>query len=107
MKSIISGIQQVGIGVSNAHGTEAQEQVCFKSGYPLTVNSHNSFDMGNAAGHFVYNEDPDGTLVEYVETHKVPVVKKLGIYLNLKNRKPEKQLPDWMIRCLSFRRVKK
>ena len=89
------------------NGMEAHEQVCFDSGYPLTVNSRNSFDMGNAAGHFAYNEDPDGTLIEYVETHKVPVVKKLGLYLNLKKRKPEKQLPDWMIRCLSFSRVKK
>ena len=89
------------------NGMEEHEQLCFDTGYPLTVNSRNSFDMGNAAGHFAYNEDPDGTLIEYVETHKVPVVKKLGLYLNLKNRKPEKQLPDWMIRCLSFSRVKK
>ncbi len=89
------------------NGMEEHEQLCFDTGYPLTVNSQNSFDMGNAAGHFAYNEDPDGTLIEYVETHKVPVVKKLGLYLNLKNRKPEKQLPDWMIRCLSFSRVKK
>ena len=89
------------------NGMEAHEQSCFDNGYPLTVNSKNSFDMGKAAGHFAYNEDPDGTLIEYVETHKVPIIKKLGLYLNLKKRKPEKQLPDWMIRCLSFSRVKK
>ena len=89
------------------NGMEAHEQLCFDNGYPLTVNSKHSFDMGNAAGHFAYNEDPDGTLIEYVETHKVPVLKKLGLYINLKKRKPEKQLPDWMIRCLSFSRVKK
>lgn len=82
------------------------EQLCFDYGSPLTVNSSNSFDMGNAAGHFSYNEDPDGTLIEYVETHKVPVLKKLGIYFNLKNRNPEKPLPDWMVRCLSFSRVR-
>lgn len=89
------------------NGMEGHEQICFERGYPLTVNSRNSFDMGNAAGHFAYNEDPDGTLIEYVETHKVPVIKKLGLYINLKKRKPEKPLPDWMVRCLAFSRVKK
>lgn len=85
---------------------DVHEQLCFDLGAPLTVNSRNSFDMGKAAGHFAYNEDPDGTLIEYVETHKVPIFKKLGIYLNLKKRNPEKPLPDWMVRCLSFNRVK-
>jgi catechol 2,3-dioxygenase-like lactoylglutathione lyase family enzyme len=88
------------------NGMEAHEQACFDYGHSLTVNSRNSFDMGKAAGHFAYNEDPDGTLIEYVETHKVPVIKKLGLYLNLKKRKPERPLPDWMVRCLSFSRVK-
>ncbi len=83
------------------------EQQCFDNDFPLTVNSRNSFDMGKAAGQFAYNEDPDGTLIEYVETHKVPVLKKMGLYFNLKNRNPEKPLPDWMVRCLSFNRVKK
>lgn len=91
----------------DVHGMEAQERLCSSGGYPMSVNSRNSFDMGNAAGQFCYNEDPDGTLIEYVETHKVPVIKKLGLYLNLKKRKPEKPLPDWMVRCLAFNRVKK
>ncbi len=88
------------------NGMEAHEQVCLNNAHPLTVNSRNSFDMGKAAGHFAYNEDPDGTLIEYVETHKVPVFKKLGLNLNLKKRNPEKPLPDWMVRCLAFNRVK-
>ena len=28
------------------NGMQAHEQLCFESGYPLTVNSRNSFDMG-------------------------------------------------------------
>ncbi len=88
------------------NGMEAHAEICAAEGYPLTVNSCNSFDMGNAAGHFAYNEDPDGTLIEYVETHKVPVLKKLGLYLNLEKRNPEKPLPDWVVKCLRFSRVK-
>lgn len=75
-------------------------------GYPFTVDSAESFDMGKAAGHFTYIEDKDGTLIEFVETHKVPVLAKLGIYLNLKNRDPKKPLPDWMVRMMGLNRVK-
>lgn len=75
---------------------------CEKVGYGFTVNSEDSFDMGKAAGHFCYNEDPDGTLIEYVETHKVPILKKLGWYLDLRKRKATKPLPDWMVKCMGL-----
>lgn len=77
------------------------------NGYPFTVDSANSFDMGDAAGHFSYMEDPDGTLIELVETHKVPILKSLGLFLNLKKRNPHKTLPKWLVKSLSFSRVKK
>ncbi len=94
------------------HGMNALKQECEQKGYRFTVDSHvqhnnnNSFDMGEAAGHFSYIEDPDGTLIEFVETHKVPVSKKLGWYINLRKRNPKKSLPNWMIKALAFNRVK-
>lgn len=87
-------------------GMEELRKACVANGFPFTVDSANSFDMGEAAGHFSYIEDPDGTLIEFVETHKVPVFKKLGWYLNLKKRNPEKPLPDWMVKALAMNRVK-
>ncbi|MBY0536853.1 MAG: VOC family protein [Chitinophagaceae bacterium] len=87
-------------------GMKELESLCESIKHPLTVNSNNSFDMGEAAGQFAYNEDCDGTLIEYVETHKVPILKSLGWYLNLKNRNPEKPLPNWMVKSLRFSRVK-
>lgn len=75
-------------------------------GFPFTVNSADSFDMGKAAGQFAYCEDPDGTLIEFVETHKIPIAEKFGLFLNLKNRKPEKSLPKWMLKLLSLNRIK-
>ena len=75
-------------------------------GHPFTVDSANSFDMGDAAGHFAYNEDPDGTLIEYVEAHKVPILKKLGWYFNLQKRDATQPLPDWMVKALRFNRKK-
>jgi catechol 2,3-dioxygenase-like lactoylglutathione lyase family enzyme len=75
-------------------------------GYVFTVDSINSFGMEGAAGRFCYVEDPDGTLIELVETHKVPIYKKWGLYLNLKKRGVEKPLPVWMIKLLSLSKVR-
>ncbi|HLO45925.1 MAG TPA: VOC family protein [Leadbetterella sp.] len=76
------------------------------NGYPFVVDSANSFDMGDAAGRFTYIEDPDGTLIEFVETHKVPILKKIGWYINLKKRKTQNPLPNWMVKTLGWGRVK-
>jgi catechol 2,3-dioxygenase-like lactoylglutathione lyase family enzyme len=79
---------------------------CREKGYPFTVDVDHSFDMGEAAGSFAYTEDPDGTLIEFVETHKIPILKNFGWYLNLRNRKPEKALPNWLLNALRFSRAK-
>jgi hypothetical protein len=62
--------------------------------------------MGEAAGRFSYIEDPDGTLIEFVETHKVPIMKKIGWYINLKKRNMLKPLPNWMISTIGWGKVK-
>ena len=77
-----------------------------EKGFPFTVDSAESFDMGEAAGRFAYISDPDGIPVEFVETHKVPIIKKIGWNINLKNRDPKKSLPKWMIGTLRWKRVK-
>jgi hypothetical protein len=79
---------------------------CEANGYPFTVDSDDTFDMGEAGGRFTYLEDPDGTLIEFVETHRVPVLKKIGWYLNLKKRKTQKPLPDWMVSTMGWGKVK-
>ncbi|MEL6866675.1 MAG: VOC family protein [Bacteroidota bacterium] len=87
------------------NGMNAMRELCVSKGHPFTVDSADSFDMGEAAGHFSYVEDPDGTLIEFVETHKVPILKKVNWYLNLRSRDPQKPLPNWMVRSLAFNRV--
>lgn len=80
-----------------------------QKGFPFTVDSSkqsDSFDMGEAAGNFSYIQAPEGTLIEFVETHKLPLIKKLGIYLNLRNRKAGKPLPTWVLNMFRFKRVK-
>lgn len=85
---------------------QALKEACEKHGHPFTVDGGAGFEMGEAAGHFTYIEDPDGALIEFVETKKIPVMKKLGWYLDLRKRAPEKPLPSWMLKALRFNRVK-
>lgn len=75
-------------------------------GYPFTVDSEDSFGMESAAGRFAYVEDPDGTLIELVETHKLPILKKIGWYLDIRKRKHQKPLPKWMLGMMGLSRVK-
>ena len=84
----------------------AMKAECESKGYPFTVDSGEVFDMGEASGRFSYIEDPDGTLIEFVETNKIPIVKKIGWYLTLNKKNPEKPLPRWILKMLSFNRVK-
>lgn len=85
-------------------GMDDLKKECEQAGFKFTVDSDESFDMGEAAGHFTYIEDPDGTLIEFVETHKIPILKKLGWYLNLRKRDAKKPLPNWIIKALSLNR---
>ena len=87
-------------------GMNALAAACAESGHPFTVDSAETFDMGDAGGRFSYVEDPDGTLIEFVETHKLPLVKALGFSLDLHRRPADKPLPRWMIKLLGLGRVK-
>jgi catechol 2,3-dioxygenase-like lactoylglutathione lyase family enzyme len=92
-------------------GMRNLKALCQNEGFPFTVDSEedhddNVFDMGEASGHFAYVEDPDGTLIEFVETVKLPLLKKLGISMDLSKRNPEKALPNWLLKALRFNKVK-
>jgi len=89
---------------------EALKKECEEAGFKFTVDSTaalgGDFDMGEASGKFSYIEDPDGTLIEFVETLKMPIAKKVGWYLDMKKRDARKPLPDWMLKALRLNRVK-
>jgi len=90
----------------DVNNMEALEKRCKEMSFPFTVNSGKSFDMGEAAGQFTYCEDPDGTLIEFVKTYRLPLMKKWGWYLNLEKRDQSKPLPDWMLATMRFQREK-
>jgi catechol 2,3-dioxygenase-like lactoylglutathione lyase family enzyme len=72
-------------------GMEKLMEYCRESGFPFAVDSRHaaegiSFDMGEASGDFAYIEDPDGTLIEFVETHKISISMQTSFKLNLKRK---------------------
>ncbi|MDI1355980.1 MAG: VOC family protein [bacterium] len=85
---------------------EALKTQCESAKHPFTIDGGAGFEMGEATGHFTYIEDPDGALIEFVETKKIPIMKKMGWYLDLRERNPEKPLPKWMLKALRFNRKK-
>ena len=96
------GFIQICFDVSNM---KALGKFCAEMGHPFTVDScpdGEQFDMGDASGHFTYIEDPDGTLIEFVETHKVPIIKKLGWFINMKKRDPKKSLPKFLFAMMGL-----
>lgn len=90
----------------DVQGVDSIRQLCAEKGFPFTVDSSSSFDMGDAAGHFCYIEAPEGTLIEFTETHRVPILKKLGWFIDLKKRNPEKPLPRFLLRAMAINRIK-
>ncbi len=90
------------------NGMDAFRETTKSMGYPFTVDSARameSFDMGEAAGSFAYIQAPEGTLIEFVETHKVPILKKIGWYIDLRKR-GHRPLPNYILKLFRFMRVR-
>ncbi|MFP4010256.1 MAG: VOC family protein [Spirochaetaceae bacterium] len=85
-------------------GLGALKEACREAGVEFTVDSGRSFDMGKAAGRFAYVEDAAGTLVEFVETHKVPVLPALGINVSLGKGERGKTVPRWLLKLMGLKR---
>jgi len=90
------------------NGMDTFREKVKEHGHPFTVDSAramDTFDMGDAAGNFSYIQAPEGTLIEFVETHKIPLVKKLGWFIDFRKR-GNHPLPNWMLKMFRFKRVK-
>jgi len=86
----------------------AIEKRCNELGYPFTVDSckgQGRFDMGDASGHFTYIEDPDGTLIEMVEAHKLTILKRPRIAIDMLRRDRNKPFPKMFYRLMGLAKV--
>lgn len=100
------GFIQICFDVSNMNDLG---KYCAEHGHPFTVDScpdGKQFNMGDASGRFTYIEDQDGNLIEFVETYRIAVAKRLGWYISLLYRKRERALPKLLFRAMKMNRKK-
>lgn len=98
------GFAHLGFDVRNM---EAIGKVLDEAGHGFTCDTKNVLSMGDSTKvHCTYIEDPDGTLIELIEVYKIPILEKLGIYLNVEKRPYSKPHPALMLKALKFIRVK-
>lgn len=99
------GFIQICFDVTNMR---ALEKHCNALGFPFTVDSckgNEHFDMGEASGHFTYVEDPDGTLIELVEAHKLTILKRPHLFIDMLKRPREKAFPKLFFRLMAMNKV--
>ncbi len=100
------GFIQICFDVIHMRELEAR---CNELGFKFTVDScatTSQFDMGQAGGHFTYIEDPDGNLIEFVETHFIPLNARLNIKLDFLKRDRTKAFPKFFFKLLKLNKVK-
>ena len=98
------GFVHLGFDVRNM---SALGKELYKHGHGFTCDTKDVLSMGESTKvHCTYCEDPDGTLIEMIEVYKIPIIEKIGFYLNVEKRKPSQPLPNWMLKALKFTRVK-
>ena len=97
------GFVHLAMDVKGLHELELDFNAC---GHPFTCDSENILSMGKTQVHCVYVEDPDNTLIELIEVYKFPLIEKIGFYMDVSKRHPEKPVPSWMIKMMRFSRVK-
>ena len=99
-----TGFVHLGFDVRNM---KALGKKLSSEGFGFTCDTNDVLSMGESTKvHCTYCEDPDGTLMEMIEVYKIPIIEKLGLFLNVEKRKASQPLPDWMLKALKFTRIK-
>lgn len=86
-------------------GMDALKARCESAGFPFRIDSGDAFFMEAAAGRFAYIEGPDGVLIEFVETLRLPVTSSWT--LSLKRSWKQRHIPSVLLRAMSAKRLKK
>jgi|MDSY01.2.fsa_nt_gb catechol 2,3-dioxygenase-like lactoylglutathione lyase family enzyme len=75
-------------------------------GVPFRCDTADAIGMGETKVHCTYIDDPDECWLEMIEVHKVPIIEKWGLFLDVQKRGQDEPLPRWMLKSLRFSRVK-
>ena len=98
------GFVHIGMDV---RGMKAIGEKLSAAGHPFTCDTKDVLSMGDSTKvHCTYINDPDGILIEMIEVFKIPLIEKLGFYLDVAKRDPSKPLPAWLLKMMRFMRIK-
>ena len=98
------GIAHLGFDV---RGMNELGKVLDEKGFGFRCDTNDALSMGDHTSvHCTYIDDPDECWLELIEVHKIPILKNLGLFLNVTKRNPQQPLPMWMLKALKFNRIK-
>ena len=99
-----TGIAHLGFDVRGMKELGTQLE---KDGFGFRCDTNDALSMGDHTSvHCTYIDDPDECWIELIEVHKIPIIEKLGIFMDVQKRKPSQPLPKSMLHALRFNRIK-
>ena len=99
-----TGIAHLGFDI---RGMKELGEELDKQGFGFRCDTNDALSMGDHTSvHCTYIDDPDECWLELIEVHKIPILEKLGLFLNVQKRDPQRPLPKWMLYALKFNRIK-
>jgi len=90
----------------DVRGMAALGQALDQKGFGFRCDTADAIGMGETKVHCTYIDDPDECWLEMIEVHKVPIIEKWGLFLDVQKRGADEPLPRWMLKALRFSRVK-
>ncbi|HIN40823.1 MAG TPA: VOC family protein [Flavobacteriales bacterium] len=99
-----TGIAHMGLDVRGMKELGAKLD---KDGFGFRCDTDDALSMGDHTSvHCTYIDDPDECWIELIEVHKIPILEKLGLFLDVQKRSPIKPFPKWMLCALRFNRIR-
>lgn len=98
-----TGIAHLGFDV---RGMEALGEALGRTGFGFRCDTADAIGMGETKVHCTYIDDPDECWLEMIEVHKIPIIEKWGLFLDVQKRGADAPLPKWMLKALRFSRIR-
>lgn len=98
-----TGIAHLGFDV---RGMAALGDALAQEGFGFRCDTADAIGMGETKVHCTYIDDPDECWLEMIEVHKIPIIEKWGLFLDVQKRGADAPLPKWMLKALRFSRIR-
>ena len=87
-----TGIVHLGFDI---RGMKPLGKALDKEGFGFRCDSNEALNMGDHTRvHCTYIDDPDEAWIEMIEVHKIPILEKLGLFLDVQKRPPASPCPN-------------